>query len=359
MKSGKAVLFGIFVLLSGVGVWLYTSGQGQGAGGHYGSRVVSVVTAPVKLQEFSDIVEALGTVKASESVTITSSVADTITEIFFEDGNQVQKGDLLVELKSWEEKAQLKEAQANLEEAQKQYERIQNLVESGNVSTATVDAEQRKLDEAMFRFQAEKARFRDRRIFAPFDGVLGMRQVSEGTYLSTNTPITTLDAIDTIKLDFYVPERFVSTLQPGQTVSATVEAYPDRTFDGKVRAIDSRIDPVTRSVLIRADIPNEEHLLKPGMLMVVKVVSRSWDGLSIPEEAIVPAGSKMNVFTVTDGVAKRQAVELGIRRPGYVEVTSGLQDSDRVVVQGTFRLHQTGQKVSEMKNDEQAAGGEQ
>ena len=266
------------------------------ANGVAGRGAVSVATEPITEIEFADIVEALGTARASESVVLTSRVSDTVARVNFDDGQIVSKGDLLVELHSVEEQALLKEANATLLEAESQYARIDDLVTRGNASTSSLDAQKRQVDEARFRVEAAKARIADRLIRAPFDGVLGLRQVSEGSFLSSNTAITTIDDIDTIYLDFSVPERFIATLAPRQEVEAKVRAYPDRVFKGKVKTIDSRVDSVTRTVVVRAEISNRDRLLRPGLLMLVELTSRRWQALSVPEQAVVPTGGNNYVF---------------------------------------------------------------
>lgn len=356
MTSGRLVLGVILLALLGAVGWLFygedDSSNRRGRGG-----AVSIVSQAITTRDFSDIVEALGTARARESVVLTSRVSDTVSQVLFDDGQIVKKGDLLVVLESVEEEALLQEAIANLREAESQFTRIADLVERGNASTASRDAQQRRVDEARFRLDAVRARLADRRIKAPFDGVLGLRQVSEGTFLSSNTAITTIDAVDTIKLDFTVPERFIATLAPGQEVEAKVEAYYGRLFKGKVTTIDSRVDPITRSVVVRAEIPNEDKALRPGLLMTVEVISRTWTGLSVPEEAVVPTGGRNFVFVVKGDVAERRQVTLGLRRPGYVEVLGGLSDGERVVVQGTFRLGRSGVKVKEVGTKDNARGG--
>jgi len=346
VKSGGIILGILFLVLVGASGWLLltdpSNNQRQGR-----SNVVYVVSQAAETREFYDIIEALGTAKARESVVLVSPVSDRVTSVFFEDGQIVKKGELLVELENEEETAQFQEAEANLNEATKQFSRVKNLVDSGNASNASLDAERRKVEEARFRVAAAKARLNDRLIMAPFDGVLGLRQISEGSFLSTNTTITTIDAIDLVKLDFYVPERFIATLVPGQEVEASVEAYEGRVFKGRVKTVDSRIDPVTRSVLIRAEIENKDQALRPGILMTVDVLSSSRSAVSVPEEAIIPTGGKNYVFVVKGDEAERREVALGVRRPGYVEIKNGLNAEERVVVQGGFRLGNPGTKVKE------------
>lgn len=358
MGSGRIVLVIVLVALVASAGWMFTQDGKEGQRRGFGGRSVSVVTQEVQTREFSDIVEALGTARARESVVLTPRVSDTVRQIAFDDGQMVKKGDLLVALEDTEERAQIEEARAVLFEAESQFARTEDLVTRGNASTAALDAQRRAVQEAKFRLEAAEARLEDRRIVAPFDGILGLRQISEGSLVTQNNPITTIDAIDIINLDFSVPERFIATLAPGQTVNARVEAYPGRIFKGIVKTVDSRVDPVTRSVIVRAEVQNDDRALRPGLLMAVEVISRTWQGLSVPEESVVPSGGRAYVFVSKDGVAERRPVSLGIRRPGYVEVLEGLSGGERVVVEGTMRLGRAGIRVREAgQNAGDGAGG--
>ncbi|WP_262695396.1 efflux RND transporter periplasmic adaptor subunit [Kordiimonas aquimaris] len=359
MNLGRVVLSVVFIALAGAAAWLLLTDPNAGKRGGRGNRSVSVVTKPVVEREFVDIVEALGTASARESVVLTARVSDTVSKVAFEGGQIVKKGDLLVALEDAEEQAQLSEAKANLQEAESQFSRTEDLVTRGNASTSTLDAQRRRVDEARFRLIAAQARINDLRVVAPFDGVLGLRQISEGSLINQNNPITTIDAIDIINLDFSVPERFIATLAPGQSVNARVEAFPGRVFKGIVKTVDSRVNPVTRSVIVRAEVVNSDRALKPGLLMTVEVISRRWDGLAIPEEAVVPTGGNDYVFVKNNDVAERKRVTLGIRRPGYVEVTEGVSAGERVVVEGTLRLGRSGIKITEAMSSNERDGGNQ
>lgn len=359
MAKGRITLL---VVLAGLVAASYYLMQDKDGGdnrrGPGGGRMVSVKTVNADMREFTDYVEAIGTSKARESVVLTSRVSDTVSRIYFSDGQEVAKGDLLVELTSVEEAAELREAEGNVREAESQYKRVEDLVEQGNASTATLEAQQRRLGEVRSRLAATEARLADRQIRAPFDGVLGLRQVSEGSLITQSTPITTIDAIKIINLDFSVPERFISTLAPGQVVAAKVSAYPDREFAGVVKSIDSRVDPATRSVIVRAEVQNADLAIKPGMLMTVSVISNSWNGIGIPEEAIVPTGGKNYVFKVTDGFSERVEVKVGLRLPGTVEITDGLSVGDSVVIEGTLRLRNTKTKVRDINDSEEQQLGD-
>jgi membrane fusion protein (multidrug efflux system) len=345
MGRGRITIILVLLSLIAAAVWLIVGDDNTGRSGRFGRGAVTVGVKTVEARTFSDIVEALGTANARESITLSSPVSETVHKVHFEDGQTVKRGDILVTLVSAEENAQLREAEANVLEAQQQYIRTKELVDRGNASGATLDTQQRRVDESQSRLEALKARMADRLIRAPFDGVLGLRQISAGSLISPTTAITTLDDIDIINLDFSVPERFVSTLKVGQSVSATVEAYPERIFEGMVKSIDSRIDPATRSVIVRAEVPNRDKALKPGMLMAVEVVSRQWEGLAVPEESVVPTGGQNFVFVIENEKSVRKQVELGLRRPGYVEVLSGLSGGEKVVTEGTLRLGRLESKV--------------
>ena len=170
--------------------------------------------------------------------------------------------------------------------------------------------------------------------------------MSVGSLVNPGTVITTLDDSSIIKLDFDVPETFVSVLEPGLTVAATSIAYPGRVFEGKVASVDSRIDPVSRSVTVRAAIPNDDGQLKPGMFMAVRLSREPTPALVVPESALVPERGNVFVFVVTDGVATRRQVSVGRREPGRVELLSGVQAGERVVVQGTQKVRE-GSPVTE------------
>ncbi|MFW6240478.1 MAG: efflux RND transporter periplasmic adaptor subunit, partial [Thermodesulfobacteriota bacterium] len=249
-----------------------------------------VVVAQAREREFLDILEALGTVKANESVEITATVEDRIAEIHFDDGDRVEADQVLVSLESGEEQSLLAEARAVLAERERQYERARQLFQRRATSKAALDEEERLLQTAKARVDNMEARVRDYTIRAPFSGVLGLRQVSEGAVVKTGTLITTLDDIARVKADFSVPEKFVGALTPGLTVAARAAAYPDRTFEGRVSTVSSRIDPITRSVIVRAMVDNADLSLKPGMLLTVEVVKRSSRALAVQEEAVLMEG---------------------------------------------------------------------
>ncbi|RMD90919.1 MAG: efflux RND transporter periplasmic adaptor subunit [Alphaproteobacteria bacterium] len=319
--------------------FLYARGGAPSHEMRRGGGAIPVEVATVAPHAFADRIEAIGTAIADESVTLTARVAEAVRAVHFEDGQIVEKGAVLVEFEHDEETAALAEARAALVEAERQLERIRDLVARGNATQATLDERVRAVDEAKARVDAAAARVEDRILRAPFSGVLGLRQVSVGAVVTPGTAITTLDDVFPIKVDFAIPERFLSALATGQTILARAVAFPGETFRGTVKTVDSRVDPVTRAVTVRAEIANEDARLRPGMLLTVEVMSRERRSLAVPEEAIVPIGKAQYVFVVTgENVAERRQVTTGVRRPGVVEILDGLEAGESVVVAGAVRL---------------------
>lgn len=306
----------------------------------------SIIVQTVEPRTFDDRIEAVGTTEANESSALTSNVTETVKEILFAEGQFVAAGTVIAQLHDDEE-------QANLVEAERAFNRSLELARTSAVSAARVDTDRARLAVA-------QAQIRDRQITAPFDGILGLRSISVGDIVNPGTVITTLDDVDPIKLEFSIPEAFLAAIAAGQNVEARAEAYPGVIFKGTVTAIDPRIDPVTRALRIKADIPNNEGKLRAGMLMTVNVVRNLREALAVSEEALVSQGTKKSVRAVgvpdADGMVtvEDRAVTIGARRPGYVEVLAGLQPGEKIVVDGVIKAF-PGSKVKiagEKKIDE-------
>lgn len=301
------------------------------------AATVTTTTAAVK--PWSDTLEALGTARANESVMVTAKVTETVVRVNFEDGDLVEAGSVLVDLSGRAEVAGLEEAAAAYREAQRLFQRQQQLTEQKLIPASQLDAQRAAMESSRARLDATRARLADRVITAPFDGVLGFRQVSPGTLVTPGTTIASLDDISVIKLDFAVPEVFLSALSTGQEITARSAAYPEREFKGVVSTVDSRIDPVTRAVTVRAGIPNPGRELRPGMLLTVRVFRPERQALVIPEISVVQVAQAAHVFRVkADGTVAQVTVKLGQRRSGEVEVLEGLAAGDRIVVDGTVKL---------------------
>jgi membrane fusion protein (multidrug efflux system) len=341
MKAGRSPpIFRIFAL---PGLLLAVmAATGCGAGGPDASEAAPatiVVMAEVAPVEWRDTIEALGTARANESVTLTAKVSETVRKVAFDSGDVVRAGDVIVDLSSGAQLAGLEEARAAYQEAERQLARGQELAQTKIISESQLDTQRSTRDAAKARMDVVRAQLSDRVITAPFDGVLGLRRVSPGSLVTPGTEIATLDDISVIKLDFSVPERYLAVIAPGQDIAAHSETYPDRRFAGKVASVDSRVDPVTRSVTVRAEIPNPERLLRPGMLLSVNLYQAPRQAIVVPEIAVIQVGTDAFVYRVKeDGTASRAKVMLGSRRRGEVEVVSGLAAGDTIVTEGAVKL---------------------
>lgn len=338
------VLVGVAFAAMAVGVAWRAHQNAQDAAGNrgWGGRSVPVAVHEVVLEEFTDVVEALGTARADESVTITAKVSDVIARLEFESGQRVEAGDILVELADAEEAAGLSEARATLRETRRDVERIRDLTERGVAPRSRLDEAIAANERARARVVAIEARVADRIIRAPFSGVVGLRNVSVGELVRPGDVIVQLDDASTIKLDFTIPERFLAVVEPGLEIQARVAAFPDEVFFGAVDQIDTRVDPATRAVTVRALIENIDLRLRPGMLMTVELRRDTRMRPSVPGGAVVRVREDAFVYRVEASEAGarvvRHPVELGQRTAGRVEVLSGLEAGDIVVPEGVHRL---------------------
>jgi len=312
----------------------------------------TVTTTAVASKPWSDAIEALGTARANESVLVTAKVTETVVRVNFEDGDLVQAGDVLVDLSGRAEVAGLAEAAAAFRETQKQFQRQEQLTAQKLIPASQLDTQRAAMETARARLDATRARLSDRVITAPFAGVLGFRQVSPGTLVTPGTTIASLDDVSLMKLDFAVPEAFLAALSAGQPITALSNAYPGREFTGRVTTVDSRINPATRAVTVRAEIPNPERLLRPGMLLTLRVFQPERQALVVPEISVIQVAQRAHVFRVLpDDTVEQVDVKLGQRRRGEVEVVEGLAAGDRVVVDGTMKLRQGSSVVEAAKPD--------
>jgi membrane fusion protein (multidrug efflux system) len=322
--------------LAGLGWWL-TRDTGGDTVAQRGPSAATVTTWVARPQPFQSRVNALGTLRAWESVVITSSVSETVVALHFEDGESVSRGKLLVTLKQDEEQASLREQQEFLREQEREVARLENLARSNQVAQTELDQRRTLAAIARNRIEQEKARIEDRNITAPFAGVLGLRQVSPGALVAPGEAITTLDDVSRMRLDFTVTARFLSFLKTGQEIEATTPAWVE-SFGGEITALDSRVDPINRSITARATFENPQGHLKPGMLMTVVILGDSREALLIPEESLVSRASEHFLWRISENQADRVQVQIGDRRPGWVEITGGLAEGDRVVRDGVSRL---------------------
>jgi len=335
-------------LLPPLAIALALAGCSAGPSGGPQAPAATVTTGLVAEKPWSDTIEALGTARANESVMITAKVTETVVRVNFEDGDLVEAGSVLVDLSGRAEVAGLAEAAAAYREAQQLYQRQQQLTERQLIPASQLDTQRAAMESARARLDATRARLEDRVISAPFAGVLGFRQVSPGTLVTPGTTIASLDDVSVIKLDFAVPETFLSALSAGQAITARSAAWPDRAFTGRVTSVDSRVDPVTRAVTVRAEMPNPDRELRPGMLLTVQVFRPERQALVVPEISVTQIAQSAHVFRVKDdNTVEQVTVQLGQRRSGEVEVLEGIAAGDRIVVDGTVKLRQ-GMRITDV-----------
>jgi membrane fusion protein, multidrug efflux system len=307
---------------------------------------VAVVTVEAVERDMVDEVEALGTTRAREAIEITPRISSVITAIRFREGQFVDAGEVLVELDNAEERANLAEAEATVIDSRAQFRRARELLASKTVSESQVQQLEATMNADEARLRAAQARFEQTLVRAPFAGKVGLRQISPGSLVSPGVIITTLDDLSSVRLDFTVPESFLGVLTPGLEISARSVAFEGREFGGEVATINTRVDPVTRAVTIRADLPNDDGLLKPGMFLTVRLAGQTRPRIIIPEAALVPEGDRQHVYLVRDERAWRTDVTVGRRLLGEVEILEGVDAGDRVVVEGTQKVANGGRVTS-------------
>ncbi|HEX5006360.1 MAG TPA: efflux RND transporter periplasmic adaptor subunit, partial [Hyphomonadaceae bacterium] len=315
-------------------------GPGGRNGG--GGPPTQVTAVPVSAREFAVRIEDLGTLEPKERVTLTANAADRVTGVFFEDGQRVARGKVLMTLVNEEESAQLESAQATAANAKLVFERNQRLAANDAIAQLELERTKSAYEAAVANVAAIQARLRDRVLVAPFSGVLGFRQISQGAYVSPGQAVATLIDDSEMRLEFGVPSINITTLRVGLPVEATTKDVPGRTFSGRITSIDNAIDPVTLAVKVRATLPNKEGALRAGMSMNATLMAEPRNSLSVPEISVVAEGSKSFVYIVDQSkqpavVAKTEVV-LGARERGLVEVVSGLQAGDMVVTDGVLKL---------------------
>jgi membrane fusion protein, multidrug efflux system len=293
--------------------------EGRGKGG---DRPPPLVKAePASAMRFVERVEAVGTARANEQVTVSAPVTERIVRLNFDDGAYVTKGQTLAVLAQGQETAQLNEAQARAREASQQLARIQTLRERGFATKTNLDQQVAAAASARAQAAQAQATISDRVIRAPFSGWVSLRTISAGAVVSAGTEIATISDLSAIKLDFSVPETLLPAITPGQTIEARSAAYPERPFRGQVATIDPVVDPNTRAVMVRA----------------IEIAPRL--SLSVPELAVIGEGDARYVYLVgEDGTARRQQVRTGLRQDGRIEILEGIQPGQRVVTEGVVKV---------------------
>ena len=316
------------------------------------AKPISVEVAHVRAMAISDEVQAVGSLRSRRSVVLRPEVSGRVTQLHLRDGARVRQGQLLVQLDDQLPRAQVQQAQAELSIARANHQRNQELVAQGFISQRSVDESAANLQVAQAKLALAQATAARLKIVAPFDGIAGIGNVHVGDYLKDGTDIVNIEDIDSVWVDFRLPERYQTQVRVGQGARVELDALPGATFSAVVRAIDPQIDANGRSVAVRGSIDNRDLQLRPGMFArVTAVFGARADARVVPEEAIVPQGSKPYVLKVVPGaapdsrIAQRVPVQLGLRRAGQVEVLQGLELGDTVVTAGHQRVQQDGAPV--------------
>jgi membrane fusion protein (multidrug efflux system) len=316
------------------------------------ARPPAVEVGRVEVMRLTDDAQAVGSLRSRQSVMLRPEVSGRITQINFRDGERVRRGQLLVQLDDQLPVAQVQQARAELSIARANHKRNQELVAQNFISQRSVDESAANLQVSEAKLSLAEATAARLRIVAPFDGIAGIRSVNVGDYLKDGADIVNLEDLDAVYIDFRLPERFQTKVRPGQVALVQADAAPGRKWNAVVQAIDPLVDANGRSVGIRGCIDNRQMELRPGMFARVTAVFGERDNaLVVPEEALVPQGGRQFVFRLVDGpdqdskTAQRVEVKVGIRRPGRVEVTEGLQAGDVVVTAGQQRIQKDGMPV--------------
>jgi membrane fusion protein (multidrug efflux system) len=303
------------------------------------STPVPVEAAKVVAAPLSEQVTAIGTLLSNEAVTISSEIPGRLQEIHFQEGQPIDKGAPLFTLDDSVYRAQLDDAEAKLKLAEQTNKRTSTLFTNKYATAQSADESASNLAVSTAAVELARVQLEKAHIVAPFSGIVGLRRVSVGEYITAGQALVNLEAIDPVKADFRVPEKFLPAIRVGQTIRIKVDAFPEDSFEGKVYAIDPRLDVAGRSLLVRAVVPNGDQRLRPGLFVRVTVLLQlKEDALSVPEQAIVPQGDSQFVFKIVDGKVHLTKVVTGTRRDGRVEIVEGLAPGDQVVTAGQLKI---------------------
>jgi len=331
-------------------------GRGRGSSGGGFGGPTQVTAAVVQPRMFTDAIEVLGVAKGRQSVTLTAATTQLVDKVRFTDGQSVRKGAVLIELKNTEQDAGLAQAEAQASAAEHIYRRYETLTQEGWASKSQLEQYEGAYKAAVASVNAAKARQADREIRAPFGGVVGLSDVAPGALVNPGSPIVTLDDLSTIRVDFQVPEQYLSQIAQGQAIEGAVDAYPGQRIRGRIAKLDTRVDERTRAITARAEFPNPGAKLKPGMLIRVSISRGQRQALSVPESAVSVQGDSAFVYAIKASgprtVAEQRPIVTGLRQDNAVEILEGVSAGDRVVADGLNKV-QPGQPVRVM-----AGGGD-
>jgi len=341
--SASVALLLVGTVLGGFGVhWFLAQPPAQPAAVALAAPVdddrVQVEVTPVTVLPLARGVSAVGNLRSQDSVILRSEIAGRIREIGFSEGGRVQQGQVLVRLDDAVTRAELQQAQANLSLARSQYKRAQELSAQGFISHQARDEAASQLQIQQAAVALAQARLDKTVIAAPFDGLIGLRNLSVGDVVAAGDELVPLESIDPLNVDFRIPEQYLAQVVVGATLSVQFDALPGLVRQGEVKAMSPLVDVGGRSILLRASIPNTDAVLRPGMFARVQLRFSDGEALLIPEAALAPSGRAQYVYRVRDGQAQRLEVQIGQRRDGWVEILSGLEAGAQVVVSGLQKV---------------------
>ena len=363
---GALVILGLMVA---AGAWKLTLGKKQGPGGggavmaqgapgkggpraggpRAGGGGMPVALVAVQQKVFTDTIDVIGLAKGRQSVTLTAAATQLVDKVRFSDGQYVPKGAVLVELKATEQNAALVQAQAKLVQAQRDYDRWKQLAAQGFASKSALDQREATYLAAKADVYAARAREGDRTIRAPFAGVVGLTDIAPGALINPGAPIVTLDDVSAIRVDFEVPDRYLASVREGQPITASIDAYGGEKIAGRIQKLDTRIDEKTRAITARAEFPNPNGRLKPGMMLRIGIARGQRQVVAAPEAAVSVQGASNFVYVLTKQgeatIAEQRPVLTGARQDGMVEIRDGLKAGERIVADGLNKI-QPGQPVT-------------
>ncbi len=344
----KSLVIVIGLAIAGFFAWQQFGGQSDD-GGTRSRPAAPVSIVEVESRDFRDRIPALGTLQAWESIDITAPVSQRITDLNFEDGQVVEKGQVLATLRQESEQASLRELSARFADARREVKRLTDLARKNQVAQSDLDSATTEVEVLRHQISELESRIADLTIVAPFAGVLGLREVSEGALASMGQRLTTLDDISRMRLQFTVPARYLGVLQPGMTVIAKSAAFKEE-FAGQLSAVGSRVDPVARAVTARAVVPNDDGLLRAGLLMEIEITGESNTVLMVPEESLQSRAARHFVWKVNGEQAVRSEVQIGARIPGWVVILDGVSEGEQIVRDGVIRLSGNAMPIRVVQN---------
>ena len=351
MKRYHTIVAVLGIAIAGGAAWWWqqrapdTTAAAAPAAGGPANGPAAVEVGQARRERLVEAVEAVGSLRAAQTIVLRPEVAGRVAAFGFRDGERVRRGQTLVQLDDALQRAKLREAEAQAGIARTNLQRSRELVGQGFIAQSAVDQNAASLAVAEAQVELARAELQRMRLVAPFDGTAGIRRVDLGGFVQAGADIVTLDDLSSLSVDFTLPERVLPRLRAGQAVELALDALPGRAFQGRIEALDTQVDAEGRAVLVRARVADGGALLKPGMFARSRVVlAVREDAVVVPEEALVPEGGRQYVWKVLDSAdgarrAERVEARIGMRRPGVVELLGGVADGDTVVVAGQGRLH--------------------